>query len=137
MKIGIIGLPSVGKSTFFQLLTGAPAVAPGGRPEARVGIARVVLKDPAILILDEATSSLDSATEADVQSALEEASRGRTTLVVAHRLSTIAGADQIVVLDAGRVVERGTHAALIARDGLYAALWKRQAEEPEAVAAAE
>ena len=108
-----------------------------GGEKQRVGIARVVLKDPAILILDEATSSLDSATEADVQSALEEASRGRTTLVVAHRLSTIAGADQIVVLDEGRVVERGTHAALIARDGLYASLWKRQAEEPEAVAAAE
>jgi len=106
-----------------------------GGEKQRVGIARVVLKDPAILILDEATSSLDSATEADVQSALEEASRGRTTLVVAHRLSTIAGADQIVVLDEGRVVERGTHGALIARDGLYAALWKRQAEEPETVAA--
>jgi ATP-binding cassette subfamily B protein len=108
-----------------------------GGEKQRVGIARVVLKDPAILILDEATSSLDSATEADVQSALEEASRGRTTLVVAHRLSTIAGADQIIVLDGGRVVERGTHAALIARAGLYASLWKRQAEEPETVAAAE
>jgi ATP-binding cassette, subfamily B, heavy metal transporter len=108
-----------------------------GGEKQRVGIARVVLKDPAILILDEATSSLDSATEADVQSALEEASRGRTTLVVAHRLSTIAGADQIIVLDHGRVVERGTHAALIAHDGLYASLWKRQAEEPEIVAAAE
>jgi ATP-binding cassette, subfamily B, heavy metal transporter len=93
------------------------------------------LKNPAILILDEATSSLDSATEADVQGALEEASRGRTTIVVAHRLSTIAGADQIVVLDEGRVVERGTHAALIAKGGLYADLWKRQAEEPETVAA--
>jgi ATP-binding cassette subfamily B protein len=108
-----------------------------GGEKQRVGIARVVLKDPAILILDEATSSLDSATEAEVQDALEEASRGRTTLVVAHRLSTIANADQIVVLDEGRVVERGTHAALIARDGLYASLWKRQAEEPETVAAAE
>jgi ATP-binding cassette subfamily B protein len=106
-----------------------------GGEKQRVGIARVVLKDPCILILDEATSSLDSATEAEVQGALEEAARGRTTLVVAHRLSTIAGADQIVVLDAGRVVERGTHAALIARDGLYASLWKRQAEEPETVAA--
>ncbi len=106
-----------------------------GGEKQRVGIARVVLKDPCILILDEATSSLDSATEADVQSALEEAARGRTTLVVAHRLSTIAGADQIVVLDRGRVVERGAHAALIAKGGLYASLWKRQAEDPEIVAA--
>ena len=70
-----------------------------------------------------------------MQDALEDASRGRTTIVVAHRLSTIANADQIVVLDEGRVVERGAHAALIARDGLYASLWKRQAEEPETVAA--
>jgi len=108
-----------------------------GGEKQRVGIARVVLKDPAILILDEATSSLDSATEAEVQAALETASRGRTTLVVAHRLSTIADADQIVVLDAGRIVERGTHAALIAKDGLYASLWKHQAEEPDAIAAAE
>ena len=108
-----------------------------GGEKQRVGIARVVLKDPAILILDEATSSLDSATEADVQGALEAAARGRTTLVVAHRLSTIANADQIVVLDEGRIVERGTHSALIVKDGLYASLWKRQAEEPETVAAAE
>jgi ATP-binding cassette subfamily B protein len=106
-----------------------------GGEKQRVGIARVVLKNPAILILDEATSSLDSATEAEVQDALAEASRGRTTLVVAHRLSTIADADQIVVLDEGRIVERGTHAALIAKDGLYASLWRRQAEEPETVAA--
>ncbi len=106
-----------------------------GGEKQRVGIARVVLKDPKILILDEATSSLDSGTEAEVQEALEDASRGRTTIVVAHRLSTIANADQIVVLDEGRIVERGAHAALIARDGLYAGLWKRQAEEPETVAA--
>lgn len=106
-----------------------------GGEKQRVGIARVVLKDPSILILDEATSSLDSATEADVQAALEAASQGRTTLVVAHRLSTIADADQIIVLDGGRVVERGTHAALIASDGLYANLWRHQAEEPETLAA--
>jgi len=108
-----------------------------GGEKQRVGIARVVLKNPRILILDEATSSLDSGTEAEVQSALEQASRGRTTIVVAHRLSTIANADQIVVLEDGRVIERGTHAALIAKDGLYASLWKRQAEEPETIAAAE
>jgi ATP-binding cassette subfamily B protein len=108
-----------------------------GGEKQRVGIARVVLKDPRILILDEATSSLDSATEAEVQDALSEASRGRTTLVVAHRLSTIADADQIIVLDQGRIVERGAHAALIAADGLYAGLWKRQAEEPRETLAAE
>ena len=108
-----------------------------GGEKQRVGIARVVLKDPCILILDEATSSLDSGTEAEVQDALEEASKGRTTIVVAHRLSTIAGADQIIVLDAGQVVERGTHAELIAQNGLYAGLWKRQAEEPPESVAAE
>lgn len=101
-----------------------------GGEKQRVGIARVILKNPKILILDEATSSLDSATEAEVQSALEEAAKGRTTIVVAHRLSTIANADQIVVLEQGEVVERGTHAALIAEGGLYADLWRRQAEEP-------
>ncbi len=108
-----------------------------GGEKQRVGIARVVLKDTRILILDEATSSLDSATEAEVQEALAEASRGRTTIVVAHRLSTIAGADQIVVLDEGRIAERGTHIQLIGRNGLYADLWKRQAEEPEGAVAAE
>jgi len=106
-----------------------------GGEKQRVGIARVVLKDPRILIMDEATSSLDSVTEAEVQDALEAASQGRTTIVVAHRLATIAGADQIVVLEDGTVAERGTHAQLIARDGVYAGLWRRQAEEPETMAA--
>jgi ATP-binding cassette, subfamily B, heavy metal transporter len=106
-----------------------------GGEKQRVGIARVILKDPKILILDEATSSLDSRTEAEVQAALEEAARGRTTIVVAHRLSTIADADRIVVLKNGRVVEEGAHAQLVARDGEYAELWRRQAEEPHGVAA--
>jgi ATP-binding cassette subfamily B protein len=106
-----------------------------GGEKQRVGIARVVLKDPKILVLDEATSSLDSRTEQEVQAALENAARGRTTLVVAHRLSTIAGADQILVLKDGRIVERGRHADLIARDGEYAELWRRQAEEPAGEAA--
>ena len=105
-----------------------------GGQRQRVGIARVILKDPRILILDEATSALDSRTEGEIQSALEEASRGRTTIVVAHRLSTIADADQIVVLDDGKVAERGTHADLVARGGIYADLWRRQAEEPELMA---
>jgi ATP-binding cassette subfamily B protein len=102
-----------------------------GGEKQRVGIARVILKDPPILILDEATSSLDSRTEAGVQEALEAASRGRTTIVVAHRLSTIAGADQIVVLKEGRIAEIGRHAELVARGGEYSELWRRQAEEPE------
>lgn len=101
-----------------------------GGEKQRVGIARVVLKQPSILVLDEATSSLDSRTESEVQRALETAARGRTTLVVAHRLSTIAKADQILVLKEGRIVERGRHAELVAFDGVYAELWRRQAEAP-------
>jgi ATP-binding cassette subfamily B protein len=106
-----------------------------GGEKQRVGIARVALKQPRLLILDEATSSLDTRTEREVQAALEQAAKGRTTLVVAHRLSTIAGADQILVLKHGHIVERGRHAELIARDGEYAELWRRQAEEPADVAA--
>lgn len=104
-----------------------------GGEKQRVGIARVVLKDPKILILDEATSSLDSRTEAQVQSALDVAAHGRTTLVVAHRLSTIARADEIIVLKEGRVVERGRHTDLVAMGGVYAELWRKQALEPALV----
>ncbi|MCW5723931.1 MAG: ABC transporter ATP-binding protein/permease [Maricaulaceae bacterium] len=102
-----------------------------GGERQRVGVARAILKDPAILVLDEATSALDSGTEREVQAALNEAAKGRTTLAVAHRLSTIAGADRIFVMDKGRIVETGTHAQLIARGGLYAAMWARQAEAGE------
>ncbi|MFQ5564019.1 MAG: ABCB family ABC transporter ATP-binding protein/permease [Parvularculaceae bacterium] len=100
-----------------------------GGERQRVGIARAILRDPPILILDEATSSLDSATEEEVQAALKEAARGRTTIAVAHRLSTVAGADLILVFDEGRIVERGRNDALIAANGLYAALWRRQTGE--------
>ncbi|MEM6667169.1 MAG: ABC transporter ATP-binding protein/permease [Pseudomonadota bacterium] len=108
-----------------------------GGEKQRVGIARVILADPAILVLDEATSALDSATEAAVQDALDEASRGRTTLMVAHRLSTVQQADEILVLDAGRVIERGTHDALISSGGTYADMWARQAKRDMLVTAAE
>ena len=108
-----------------------------GGEKQRVGIARVILANPAILVLDEATSALDSATEAAVQDALDEASRGRTTLMVAHRLSTVQNADEILVLEAGQVVERGTHAALLASGGRYADMWQRQARDSVARTAAE
>ena len=97
-----------------------------GGEKQRVGIARAILLDPPILVLDEATSSLDSSTEDEVQTALREAAKGRTTLAVAHRLSTVANADMIVVLDGGRVIERGTHDELVASGGFYADLWARQ-----------
>jgi ABC-type transport system involved in Fe-S cluster assembly fused permease/ATPase subunit len=100
-----------------------------GGERQRVGLARALLADPRILILDEATSALDSRTEAAIQATLRRAKAGRTTLIVAHRLSTVADADEILVIRAGRIVERGPHVGLIARDGEYAALWKKQTRE--------
>ncbi|WP_243446139.1 ABCB family ABC transporter ATP-binding protein/permease [Polymorphobacter fuscus] len=107
-----------------------------GGEKQRVAIARTILKDPAILILDEATSALDSATEADIQSALGTVSQSRTTIVIAHRLSTITDADEILVLAAGRIIERGRHDALLAAGGAYADMWALQQAEEESAAMA-
>ncbi|MCJ2084416.1 ABC transporter ATP-binding protein/permease [Methylobacterium sp. E-005] len=104
-----------------------------GGEKQRVAIARTILKAPPILVLDEATSALDSFTEAEIQAALDRVSRGRTTLVIAHRLSTVVNADTILVLDHGRIVERGTHAELLEAGGVYAALWDRQREADAAL----
>ena len=116
----------------YNSMVGERGLKLSGGEKQRVAIARTILKDPAILLLDEATSSLDTYTEQEIQTALKEISRNRTTLVIAHRLSTIIDADEIVVLDKGRIVERGTHAALLKLDGLYAGLWNRQREAEEA-----
>ena len=103
-----------------------------GGEKQRVAIARTILKAPPILILDEATSALDTHTEREIQAALDQVSRNRTTLVIAHRLSTVVNADEILVLEKGRIVERGRHPELLAKGGLYASMWARQQEASEA-----
>jgi ATP-binding cassette subfamily B protein len=116
----------------YETEVGERGLKLSGGEKQRVAIARTILKGPPILLLDEATSALDSHTEKEIQDALERVSRNRTSLVIAHRLSTIVGADEIIVLDQGRIVERGTHQALLAARGLYASMWNKQREAEEA-----
>jgi ATP-binding cassette subfamily B protein len=110
----------------YESAVGERGLKLSGGEKQRVAIARALLKNPAILIFDEATSALDSASEKAIQSELDRIAVGRTTLIIAHRLSTVMDAHQILVMDAGRVVERGSHAELVARDGHYAAMWRLQ-----------
>lgn len=121
----------------YETTVGERGLKLSGGEKQRVGIARTLLKNPPILILDEATSALDTQTERDIQDSLREMGQGRTVITIAHRLSTIADADQIVVLEAGEIVERGTHEDLLTRGGRYAAMWARQSSEEEETLAAE
>ncbi|HRP96203.1 MAG TPA: ABC transporter ATP-binding protein/permease [Rhodocyclaceae bacterium] len=117
----------------FETRVGERGLKLSGGEKQRVAIARALLKNPAILIFDEATSALDSKTEKAIQAQLEQAAEGRTALVIAHRLSTVMNADEIIVLDQGRIVERGRHAVLLAHDGDYARMWALQQQEAEQV----
>ncbi|WP_022683344.1 ABCB family ABC transporter ATP-binding protein/permease [Sphingobium bisphenolivorans] len=120
----IMGLPQG-----YATRVGERGLKLSGGEKQRVAIARTLLKDPPVLVLDEATSALDSRTETEIQDVLRSIARKRTTLIVAHRLSTVVEADEIIVLERGRIVERGRHADLVRADGLYAAMWARQATE--------
>ena len=110
----------------YETRVGERGLKLSGGEKQRVAIARTILKDPPILLFDEATSALDTATERDIQTSMREVSKGRTTLIIAHRLSTVVDADEIIVLRAGEIVERGTHTDLLARKGVYAEMWARQ-----------
>ena len=113
----------------YETQVGERGLKLSGGEKQRVAIARALLKNPAILIFDEATSALDSQSEKAIQAELDRIQVGRTTLVIAHRLSTVMGADQIIVMDGGRIVERGTHDELLASGGHYARMWRLQQQE--------
>jgi ATP-binding cassette, subfamily B, heavy metal transporter len=112
----------------YEAMVGERGLKLSGGEKQRVAIARTILKNPPILLLDEATSALDTGTEREIQGALSDVSRGRTTLVIAHRLSTVIDADEILVLDHGRIIERGRHSQLLALNGHYASMWNKQRE---------
>ena len=118
----------------YDAMVGERGLKLSGGEKQRVAIARTILKAPPILILDEATSALDTATEQEIQHALYLVSKDRTTIVIAHRLSTVVGADEIIVLSNGLIAERGTHAELLVAGGLYSGMWERQLEANEAEA---
>ncbi len=118
--------------TGYETTVGERGLKLSGGEKQRVGIARTLLKNPPILLLDEATSALDSETEREIQDELRAMGEGRTVITIAHRLSTVVDADRIVVLENGIIAEEGTHDALLARGGRYAAMWQRQASEEEA-----
>ena len=115
----------------YETRVGERGLKLSGGEKQRVAIARALLKNPPILIFDEATSALDSKTEKAIQAQLEQVAVGRTTLIIAHRLSTVMNADEILVLDAGRIVERGAHRTLLERGGLYSQMWALQQQEHE------
>jgi ATP-binding cassette subfamily B protein len=119
----------------YRTLVGERGLKLSGGEKQRVAIARTLLKNPAIFLFDEATSALDTHTEREIQANLREVSQGRSTLIIAHRLSTVADADEIIVLAEGRIVERGRHADLLAQGGVYASMWARQQERAPAVPA--
>jgi ATP-binding cassette subfamily B protein len=116
----------------YDTMVGERGLKLSGGEKQRVAIARTLLKNPPLMIFDEATSALDSANERAIQAELKSAAQGKTALVIAHRLSTVADAHEIVVLDQGRVVERGSHPVLLARGGRYAAMWALQQSHPDA-----
>jgi len=116
----------------YDSLVGERGLKLSGGEKQRVSIARTILKGPPILVLDEATSALDSFTEQEIQAALRKVSINRTTVVIAHRLSTVVEADEIIVLDQGKIAERGTHNQLLRKKGVYSAMWNRQREAEEA-----